>query len=144
MIQKGRWSGHYTFDNQEHNKIRGFEFTKFDIDIVNVDNDNFSGKVQDDLSTGGTEGIGDITGKVNGDKVEFIKQMPVMTVLVDKKGTRKTFNKKHRKLYYSGTFSADKKSIGGSWRFKFGFVFLGIIPVPMVTSKGTFTMTLQN
>ena len=144
MIQKGHWVGHYTFDNQVYNKIRGFEQTNFDIEILSVDSNKFIGKVEDDLSTGGTEGIGEITGNVSGENIEFVKQMPVMTILIDKKDTRKTFNKKHRKIYYSGKFSKDRQSITGRWRFKFGFVLFGLIPVPMAPSKGTWTMTLKD
>ena len=66
MIQKGHWLGSYTFDNPAHNKARGFDKTNFEIEILNIDGNNFFGKVQDDLATGGTEGIGDVTGKVTG------------------------------------------------------------------------------
>jgi hypothetical protein len=142
MIHKGNWIGHYTFDNPAYNRIRGFEETIFDIEIIYVDQNNFTSKVQDDLSTGGTEGIGEIVGKVIGDKVAFVKQMPVLTLLTGKNQARKSFNKNHRKIYYSGRFSEDKKSISGQWRFKFGFIFIGLIPIPVIPSKGTWTMTL--
>jgi hypothetical protein len=108
-----------------------------------VDKDNFLGKVQDDLATGGTEGVGQIKGKVQGDKVEFIKQMPIMTLAIGKSRKRKTLNKKHRNIYYSGTFSSDKKSISGRWRFKFGFIWLGLLPVPVTPTTGTWTMKLK-
>ena len=32
MIQIGQWSGHYTFNDEKVNKIRGFENTFFEID----------------------------------------------------------------------------------------------------------------
>jgi hypothetical protein len=143
MIQAGNWSGYYSFLDPEINKIRGFDKTKFDIEIITVKDNKFTGKVQDDLTTGGTEGIGEIIGQINGDKVEFVKKMPVMTLLIDRKGTRKTYNKKHRPIYYTGQLSSDKQTVTGTWRFKFGFVWLGIIPVPVRPSKGSWTMTFK-
>jgi hypothetical protein len=123
--------------------MSGFEQTNFEIEITKVDNNSFIGTVKDDLTTGGTEGIGHIEGKVAGNNVKFVKQMPVMTLLVDRRGTRKTFNKKHRHIYYSGTFSGDRKSISGQWRHKFGFIWFGPIPIPILPVKGTWTMKLK-
>ncbi|MEO6454963.1 MAG: hypothetical protein ABIN97_12855 [Ginsengibacter sp.] len=143
MIKIGHWIGQYKFDKEVHQKMTGFDTTNFEIEITAVDNNNFVGKVQDDLATGGTEGIGEIEGKVTGDKVDFVKQMPIMTLLVNKKGTRKTFNRKHRKIYYSGNFSSDRKLISGQWRFKFGFIWFGLIPIPITPTKGTWTMKLK-
>ncbi|TFF36326.1 hypothetical protein [Mucilaginibacter psychrotolerans] len=142
MIAKGNWQGYYQFDNKRHESMRGHKHTYFGIAIVNIADNRFSGTVQDDLASGGTEGIGEITGTVDGDEVEFIKQMPVMTVL-RADGTRQTFNKKHRKIYYAGKLSADGMSISGQWRFKFGFLWIGIIPIPMPPTSGTWTMTFK-
>lgn len=141
MIQKGHWTGHYSFLDEKINKVRGFEQTYFDIEICTFNGSEFAGMVRDDLNTGGTEGNGEIKGTVTGHSIEFVKQMPVLTVLVDRKGTIKTYNKKHRPIYYSGSFSSDGKTVSGAWKFKFGFVWL---PVPMVPSKGTWMMKLKN
>ena len=127
--------------NEEINKIRGFDNTFFEIEILTVNNNAFTGKIQDDLSTGGTEGVGEFLGKIIGHRIEFVKLMPVMTLLIDRKGTRKTFNKKHRPIYYSGQFSSDGQTVSGTWRFKFGFIWIGIIPIPNKPSKGFWTMT---
>ena len=143
MIQKGSWNGYYSFSNQEINKARGFDNTNFEIIISTLNANEFTGTVQDDLNTGGTQGIGEVAGKVEGDKIEFVKRMPIMTLLVDKKGTIKTMNKKHRPIYYSGQFLSDKKTISGTWKFKFGFIWFGIIPVPIIPAKGTWTMSLK-
>lgn len=143
MIKTGHWIGHYKFDKKLHQDMSGFLQTNFDIEITSVDKNNFIGKVQDDLSTGGTEGVGEITGNVVGENVHFIKQMPIMTLMIGKDGTRKTFNKKHRKIYYSGTFSSDRKSISGQWRFKFGFLWIGFLPIPVIPTKGTWTMKIS-
>ena len=143
MIEKGIWIGQYKFDNKAHLEITGFESTNFEIEITKVENNNFTGKVQDDLTTGGTEGIGEIAGKVFGENIQFVKQMPIMTVLLGKEGIRKTYNKKHRKIYYLGTFSGDRKSISGQWKFKFGFIWFGFIPVPVTPTKGAWKMKLK-
>jgi hypothetical protein len=141
MIQIGQWSGHYTFNDEKVNKIRGFENTFFEIEILSVKDNLFFGKIQDDLSTGGTEGIGQVSGKISGNRISFVKLMPVMTLLVGNKGTRKTLYKKHRPIYYNGQFSSDGQTVSGTWRFKFGFVWIGIIPVPVKPSTGVWTMT---
>ena len=143
MINIGRWTGSYKYDKEINQKILGFDSTNFEIEITNVVNNTFKGVIQDDLSTGGTEGLGEIAGKVFGNKVEFIKQMPISTIIIDNKGTRKTLNKKHPKIYYTGTFSDDRKTISGSWRFKFGFIWFGIIPIPYFPTKGTWKMNLK-
>jgi len=142
MISTGIWKGQYKYDDKLHQKLKGIDSTNFEIIVTSTANERFNGTVQDDLATGGTEGIGEIVGKVSGDKIEFIKQMPVMTLVVDKKGTRKTFNKKQRKIYYTGTFSDDRKIISGEWKFKFGFIWIGIIPIPVQATKGIWTMRL--
>ncbi|ABG57871.1 hypothetical protein [Cytophaga hutchinsonii] len=143
MIQKGQWTGYYSFLNEKINKARGFIQTNFTIEILSVNGNTFKGTVADDLSTGGTEGIGEIKGISSGNKIEFVKQMPVLTVFVDRAGTKKTYNKKHRPIYYYGDLSSDGKTISGQWKFKLGFIWIGIIPVPMHPSKGTWMMKLK-
>jgi len=143
MITTGHWIGQYKYDKAIHQEMNGFERTNFEIEITKVDNNHFTGIVRDDLSTGGTEGIGEITGKISGNRIEFIKQMPVMTLLLDKDLPRKTLNKKHPKIYYRGTFSVDGLSIAGQWRFKIGLTWFGFIPVLLHPTKGTWTMSLK-
>lgn len=138
MIRKGQWTGRYSFSNEKVTKIRGFDHTRFDMEILHADGDTFTGTIRDDQATGGMEGIGKIRGTSKGNTIEFVKQMPVMTVLVN--GSKRTFPRKHRPIYYSGQFSPDKNTVSGSWRFKFGFIWFGWIPVPAVPLKGTWTM----
>ena len=66
MIQIGQWTGHYSFKDEKVNKIRGFEKTFFEIEILSVNDNAFTGKIHDDLTTGGTEGVGEISGKIIG------------------------------------------------------------------------------
>ncbi len=141
MIIKGKWKGHYKYDRKSVEELRGIDQTGFMIDIISTDGEFFAGTVRDDQKTGGTEGIGEINGKLIGDQVAFIKQMPVLTVLVQK-GTRKTFDRKHPPIYYTGTLSDDGKSVRGQWKINFGFVWMGIIPVPMMPMTGTWMAKL--
>ena len=142
MIIKGNWKGQYKYNLKAHPDIKGLEATNFEIEILSIVNEYFTGSVQDDLKTGGTEGIGEITGTITGNKIEFTKQMPVKTVLFNKRLGRKTFNKKHPPIYYSGTFSEGGKTVSGTWKFKFGFLWIGIFPIPMPPTSGTWTMSL--
>ena len=142
MLQKGNWVGQYTFGNPAHNKLRGFEHTTFHVDVTSVNKNNFIGRVQDDLSTGGTEGIGEISGKVTGKLVEFVKQMPIMTLFSSKTGARITQNRKHSKIYYSGIISDDGKSISGNWKFRFSIIWIGFIPYFSRGEGGTWKMVL--
>jgi hypothetical protein len=143
MIAKGNWKGQYKYDDRTHQQLKKVDATNFEIDIIAIDGDHFTGIVQDDIVTGGTEGIGEINGKVIGNHVEFVKQMPVMT-FIDTEGVRKILNKKQRKIYYSGTISGDQNTMTGQWRFKFGLVWVGIIPVLAKATHGTWTMTHSN
>jgi len=63
---------------------------------------------------------------------------------IDKNRTRKTLNRKQRKIHYTGTFSENKKTITGQWRFKFGFVFIGMTLALTKAGHGTWTITLIN
>jgi hypothetical protein len=141
MIKIGEWEGYYSFNDERLNKLRGFEKTLFQVEILDVKENKFSGTIKDDLTTGGMEGIGEISGEVKGDRIYFVKQMPVMTLIVDRKGTRKTYNKKHRPIYYIGQFSKDGETISGTWRFKFGFIQMGIFPIPVFPKSGIWWMS---
>jgi hypothetical protein len=89
MIQIVNWTGYYSFLNPKINASRGFEQTYFNIEILTVDKNQFAGTVTDDLSTGGMKGTGEINGKFDGNRIEFTKGMPVMTLIVDKSGSKK-------------------------------------------------------
>lgn len=142
MITIGNWTGFYKFDNPAIQKSTGFEQTIFNITIQEVNNSGFTGIVEDNLETGGTDGVGKIKGYVIGERVEFVKQMPIMTLILDKKGTRKTLNRKHRPIYYTGTFSTDKKTIRGNWQLKAGFIWIYLSPIYLCQTKGTWEMKL--
>lgn len=114
----GKWTGTYQYVGKRINKVRQNRITQFEIEIIEFEGIHFSGKVQDDLATGGTPGIGKITGKIKDNKISFIKEMPVQAIIL-KDGTRMEEDKPHRKIYYTGIL--EKGEIKGKWKFKFGF-----------------------
>lgn len=140
MIQLGKRAGQYSFNNLKITKARGFEKTNFEIEILTIKNNSFTGTVQDDLLTGGMEGVGEIKGAVKGNRIDFVKLMPIMTLIVVKNGTRQTYNKKHRPIFYTGLFSSDGQTVSGTWRFKLGVIWFGIVPILRLPSNGTWTM----
>ena len=139
----GTWVGNYRFNNDTHQKLIGFEKTFFEIIITASDGRKFSGTVQDDLSTGGTEGKGIIEGEINGSRVTFIKKMPVLTFLNPKTGKRITRRKSHSLIMYLGTLSEDKKSISGDWKFKNRIYWYGLFPIITSKSSGTWEMAIK-
>ena len=135
--------GYYKYDNEHLQKAMGFDKTNFTITIQSFDGKNFKGIVNDDIASGGMKETGEIIGMIEDEKVSFQKFMPRESLLYPT-GERKTSDKKHPTLYYSGILSNDKKEITGQWKFKIriGFLF-GFIPIPYGSGKGTWTMRLQ-
>lgn len=144
MLEIGTWVGFYQFDSETMLKRNGFERTGFTIEILTIIKDEFAGRVQDDLATGGMNGIGTITGKISGNSITFVKLMPKMLV-IHPDGHHEERNKPHQPLYYSGIFAADSKTISGEWHFKTPFLmkmFLSVIGMGSANS-GTWTMTVK-
>ena len=139
----GTWLGYYKYDNEKLQKAYGVDKTYFTITINSFDKGFFQGIVVDDIKSGGMDGIGEIIGQIEDDKISFKKFMPKKS-LIYLNGEKKYLDKKHPALYYTGTFSKDKKEISGEWKFKItlGFLF-GFIPIPYRPGKGTWNMALQ-
>ncbi len=136
----GTWKGFYKYDKQSiHDRI-GVDKTNFTIIIDYFENDCFKGKVEDDIFTKGTPGIGRSEGNINGDKIKFIKRMPIKSALT-KNGELKTFNEKHSPIYYEGTFTNDRKSIKGTWKIKFQLSMIGFL-VLFLPTNGNWQMDL--
>jgi len=133
---KGNWNGNYKYDKKEIQKIIGFEQTNFKIIINEFDNINFVGKVIDDQNTGGMKGEGEIIGKVENGIINFIKQMPNNSLILNLDGDRKQTNKKHSPIYYTGKQVNPNKFIG-TWKFKnrIGLLF-GFLPIIFSPGKG--------
>jgi hypothetical protein len=135
---KGKWDGFYKFDKKNLQNKNGFEKTLFHISIDSHEKNHFGGMVVNDVSTNGTPGVGDIDGYINGNKIEFVKRMPI------KAGNKKSnkiieFKGKYGPIFYEGTFSEDKTFISGTWKKKFGLSFIGFF-ILLVTTKGTWEM----
>src|SRR5262249_11740988 len=83
---QGTWIGTYKYDSKNHSGLNK-RVIGFTIVITDFDGINFQGTVTDDLESGGTKGEGVITGIIQNNKIEFVKQMPVLT-LTNRKGRR--------------------------------------------------------
>lgn len=119
---KGKWEGQYWFTDNVPNSMLN-QLTKFELEIDTFNQSKFSGWVKDDLETGGTKGIGTVTGKIKGDRIQFVKQMPVRTYILGE-DEKVEEEKPHRPIYYSGTINYKTNKINGTWRFKMGLGFI--------------------
>ena len=136
---KGRWNGFYKYDKQSIQDRIGVEKTNFTITIDKFENNYFTGNVEDDLSTKGSPGIGEISGSISDGKIKFIKQMPIKAIIT-LEGKMQTYDeKKHRPIYYEGVFSNNEKTIKGTWKMKFGISIVSIFII-LLTTKGTWQM----
>lgn len=116
---KGIWSGKYWFKEKLLVEIKP-NHTNFEMVIEHFEMNKFLGTVKDDLATGGTKGIGKITGNISDNKIQFVKNMPIRSMLL-KDGIRIEEDKPHRPIYYKGTIDKAMNKAYGTWRFKRGF-----------------------
>jgi hypothetical protein len=135
----GKYRGFYRYDNTRVQTSIGFDKTYFRIDITKDLENEFNGTVEDDLSSGGTPGIGRVVGKCQEGVISFIKQMPIASAITVT-GEKKTFNARHPKIHYEG-IELEPGRFQGTWRIKFGFIFIGLIPVPVSRMSGKWEMT---
>jgi hypothetical protein len=119
---KGKWDGEYWFIDKAPDILLNRK-TKFELYIDSIENSKLTGWVKDDLETGGTRGKGSMSGKIKGNRIRFIKQMPIKTY-VNGDGKKTEEEKPHRPIYYQGTINYKTNEIEGSWRFKKGFGFI--------------------
>ena len=122
---KGRWFGEYTYDPMSEYP-EGFLSASFILDIEEEWSGKFRGSVQDDPLQGSPE-PGVIKGKVVGESLEFVKQMPVFYLLMPE-GLR-TLEECVREWWgmdfdypvhpphvrYEGEFSPDGEEMAGTW-----------------------------
>lgn len=135
----GHWKGYYTYNNQQIQSRVGFPKTYFSVRVLNFDGARFNGEVEDDQLSGGTPGIGKITGVIENDSMSFVKQMPVKSILTPT-GKHYRSKKKHPNIYYQGSISSDGRTIEGTWRFKFGLTWILFLPAIILPIKGEFFM----
>jgi hypothetical protein len=137
----GTWKGTYTYDIPEEYRDERTQKVEFEIVINSVNKNQFIGTVEDNLSTGGTPGIGNINGSFNDYELLFEKNMPIHARIENDGSHTIDENKKHPTIIYSGEFSRSKKIIKGTWRFKKKvLVWKGIIPLWILPGTGTFSM----
>ncbi|MDR7128046.1 hypothetical protein J2X69_000374 [Algoriphagus sp. 4150] len=137
----GTWIGTYRYNITDDFKDEKTKEVEFTINITSVKGKKFEGSVEDNLSTGGTPGIGRISGKYSDSEVSFNKNMPIYAEMSSNKEHVLDKNKLHPTIMYVGEFSRDKKTISGVWRFKKKvLVWKGIIPYWITPGTGDFTM----
>jgi hypothetical protein len=137
----GRWTGSYRYDRAKLRTAVGWDKTGFEITFISWRDDAFVGTVVDDVQTGGTAGRGEVVGTVAGDKIAFVKRMPVLTFVAPNGKRVVVTGKPHRPIFYSGTMSADRRSMSGAWRIKLGIGFLRWQPVIHLPLTGTWEMS---
>jgi hypothetical protein len=131
---KGQYTGFYKYSERIQKNLPR-EQTFFEINITEVNEPIFYGTVQDE--PGGPPGTGTITGELVEDKIFFIKQMAIASsIALD--GQQRTYNTRHPKIYYQGIKTGE--IFTGTWKIKFGFIFVGLIPIPIIPTSGTWEM----
>lgn len=138
---KGRWIGKYWFSGKVPEIIKDKK-TEFELEVQQYDNAIISGKIIDNVKMGGTKGVGEFLGTVEGNKIQFVKQMPVSTSILPN-GTRIEEDKPHRPIYYKGTLDKEKGSAKGTWKFKFGIGWVNGRIVVFPGTKGNWEMNKQ-
>ncbi len=119
---KGKWLGKYWYSENAPAVLQNKE-TEFELIIETHINSTILGKVSDNVEMGGTRGIGTISGIIKGNQINFVKRMPISSVVLPD-GTKIEENKPHRPIYYSGTIDAETNSIKGTWKFRPGIGFM--------------------
>lgn len=130
----GRWQGSYAYDGGEG----------ADVDLLmvidRVKGGRFSGTVTDNEAMGGTPGTGIIQGRIVGDGVTFTKQMPVSVEWNEQGDVVVDAQRKHRLLRYAGEFAPGNRRLSGTWRFKDGWAWKGLLPYRVSYGSGRWTI----
>ncbi|MBB6369000.1 hypothetical protein [Chryseobacterium shigense] len=114
----GTWKGKYKYNVNKSSELYNKE-VEFLLKITEFDGENFTGTVQDNDHEYGTRGVGTVRGKINNNGIEFIKQMPVKTMVSINGKRTENENEKHTPIYYTG-ISNLKDSYTGNWKIKCG------------------------
>lgn len=109
-----RWVGVYEYDN-----IPEFDLTResvaFKLEFCFASDTDFTGQVCDDVNSSMPE-PGTIAGKLDGNKIEFVKRMPKATYM-ELDGSSRKFDCPHPDIYYVGKFISDENLMVGTWEF---------------------------
>ena len=77
---------------------------------------DFTGQVRDDPSSSMPES-GTVSGELTGNRIEFVKQMPIATYM-EPNGESLKFDNPHPDIFYSGEYIADENLVIGTWQIK--------------------------
>lgn len=139
----GTWKGKYKYNMNQNSEFNNKE-VEFIIEIKEFDGEKFIGTVQDIDENYGTKGLGTIEGKLSGNHIEFVKQMPIKTMLVINNGKKiEVENKKHNPILYSGVLNSSNSYLG-NWKIKGGISFIQKLFYISFGTKGTWEMIKQN
>lgn len=140
----GIWKGFYTYNMPNEFKDEKMQKVEFIIKIGKVKGSNSWCAVEDNNETGGTHGVGQISGKYTDEGVQFDKNMPIHTVVNEKNEHISVRSKKHPTMAYTGDFSRSKKRISGYWAFKKKKLYWkGLIQKWLSNGNGHFEMHKQ-
>jgi hypothetical protein len=129
---RGKWIGKYWCSEDVSGALKDKE-VEFELTIDDHSNSKISGNVFDNVDMGGTEGIGTFFGTIKGDKIKFVKRMPIKTLILED-GTTFKEEKPHRPIYYRGSIDPETGLIQGIWKFKIG---VGFVKGQIVLYAGT-------
>ncbi|MBB4807789.1 hypothetical protein HNP38_003105 [Chryseobacterium defluvii] len=135
----GTWKGKYKYDLKRNAKFNNKE-VEFIVEITEFEGENFIGTVRDMDENYGTRGLGTIEGKLNGNNIEFIKQMPVKSISFNNGKKIEFENEKHDPVYYSGTLNSEG-SYSGKWKIKGGIGFKRKMFIISFGTKGIWEMS---
>ena len=133
----GTWTGTYKYKTK--NPTLSKRETLFTLTITENDGENFKGIVFDDSETGGTKGQGTIIGTIKNGNIEFVKQMPILT-LITKKGRKIEAPKEHNPIYYKGILNSDQ-TFEGEWKIKGGITINKYVFAFGFGTTGTWKMS---
>jgi hypothetical protein len=120
----GRWSGSYAYDPMPD--LGALPTVGFVLAVASEHTGRFRGTVQDDPVAGGSE-VGTIEGFISGDRVEFVKRMPVLYLLESGRvrhvaecvrewwGLELDGPVPAPPIFYEGVFAVGGRELGGRW-----------------------------
>ncbi|SFU55527.1 hypothetical protein SAMN05216480_10741 [Pustulibacterium marinum] len=115
------YSGTYWYTGAVPKDLKNVR-TNFQLELEATNDLKFTGTVEDDVTTGGTPGIGNIEGEWKKNTIVFVKQMPVFTHF-NSDGSMVTGRPPHQPIYYKGNVDTVTGNIRGTWKVKFSVSF---------------------